>query len=491
MKTAIWYMALWICTIAPGILAMPGTSAKFITLDEAIDIARNHTARGGMVDGNLEVAEQNYHANKINFYLPEISIKGSVPNYKKDESYRFFGGADQKQLYKTRNINYNSFIELNQSLLTGGDITITANLLSSDERYPNTREGVEPGININEESREGFFTISYIQPLLKPSDSKYDLNNTKNDFEIARLTEIQEETALKKEVIETYLGLLQASVKREMQTDKFRSARLKADIDSVKLIDGVISEEDLLVSRSKRLDAELDKFEIEMESVELKREMAILLDFDVEGELNQIEPEVTEHLDETDKQHLITSWEASVPILKAELEYARAKRAADYKSAGHGLTGDLKANYSTGQGTVETDGISEDIDTRGWEISLDFTYPLWDGGSSGAEIKSARLQAEQARLEFHREKQNSRAEIINIINQLDVSYRRLEIMRKQVDLARNRLEIARGRFDDGHISEITFLESKTLFLETRVKYLEELETYLLNKAELDGKYIAQ
>ncbi|MBN2226948.1 MAG: TolC family protein [candidate division Zixibacteria bacterium] len=489
MKTVPRYITLWSGIIATLILTAASVTAKTITLDDALDIARNHTARGEMVDGNLEVAEQNYNANRINFYLPEISIKGSAPSYAVDESYRFFGGADQKQLYKTRKVNYNSFIELNQSLITGGDIIMTANLMSNDERYPNTRTGVTPGTNINEETRQGYFTISYSQPLLKPSTSKHNLKNTRDDYEIARLARIEEEMMLKKEVIEAYMGLLQASVKQEMYTDKYRSAMLKADIDSVKLDDGVISEEDLLISRSDRLDAELNRFEMETEAIELKRKLAILLDFDVEGQFNPVEPEVVAHLEETEKQYCLSSWENSVPIHKAELEYDKARRDAEYKSAGHGLTGELNCNYSTGQGTVETDGIDEDIDTRGWEISLDFTYPLWDGGSSGAEIKSAKLQAEQARLEFQREKQNTRAAIINLINQLDVSYRRLEIMRKQVELAQNRLEIARGRMEDGHISEITFLESKTDYLDARVKYLEEMETYLLNRAELDGKYL--
>ncbi len=491
MKTAVRYIIVWIGAIAAIAMTPATATAKTITLDDALDIARNHTARGAMVDGNLEVAEQNYNANRINFYLPEIFIKGAAPAYTVDKSYGFFGGANQKLLYEKREVNYNSFIELNQSLITGGDIVMTANFMSTDTRYPNTRDDEAFGIEIKEETRQGNFTVSYSQPLLKPSTSKHDLKNTRDDFEIAKLTRIEEETALKKEVIEAYMGLLQASVKQELYTDKYHSAQLKADIDSVKLIDGVISEEDLLISRSDRLDAELNKFEMETEAIELKRELAILLDFDVEGQINPTEPEVIAHLEETEKQAFLSSWENSVPVHKAELEYSQAKRDADYKSAGHGLTGELNANYSTGQGTVETDGIDVDIDTRGWEISLDFTYPLWDGGSSGAEIKSAKLQAEQARLEFQREKQNTRAEIINLINQLDVSYRRLEIMRKQVDLAQNRLDIARGRMNDGHISEITFLESKTDYLDARVKYLEEMETYLLNRADLDGKYIIE
>jgi hypothetical protein len=41
-----------------------------LTLEDAVDIALNRTSRGEMIRGNLEVAELNYFARKINFYLP-------------------------------------------------------------------------------------------------------------------------------------------------------------------------------------------------------------------------------------------------------------------------------------------------------------------------------------------------------------------------------------------------------------------------------------
>jgi len=463
-------------------------NAKEISLDEAIDISLNRTARGNMVRGNFEVAEQNYFARKINFYVPEISVNGSIPAYSVDESYRFFGGATEKQLYKTRDLGFNSFIKLKQNLIIGGDVEITANLVASEDRYPNTRPDALTGAFINEITRRGFFAFRYTQPLLKPSTSKNELHSTRDAFEIAKMTKIEEETSLKKEVAETYMDMLQMSVKLELYQSRQESAKLKSEIDSLKHLDGVISEEEWLMSSSDRLDAELDNVEIETQAVEKKRDLALLLDYDVTGKLIPSEPEIKAHLAPSDKQRMMAEWEESVPVKKAEMEYVKAKREADYMASGHGLTGDLTANYSNGQGNVKVDGIRDDIDTKGWGVSLNFSYPIWDGGSSGAEIKAAHIQAEQAKLEYSREKQKTRAEIINLINQLDVSYRRLEIMKKQIGLAENRLRIAESRFQDGQISNIQFLESKIFLLETRDQYLEELKNYLLNSIDLEGKY---
>lgn len=463
--------------------------AELLTLDEAIDFAVNRTSRGGTIRGNLEVAEQNYFARKINFYVPEISINGSVPAYNVDESYRFFGGATEKRLYRTRDLGISSFIELNQSLIIGGDVTVTANLTSNDERYPNTRPDATLGSFIKESTEQGYFTFKYAQPILKPSDSKNNLYNTRDDYEIAKLTRIEDETALKKEITEAYIGVLQMSLKSELTADKYEAAQLTTGIDSMKLADSVISEEDWLLSASNRLDAELETFEIDNQFDEQRRDLAILLDREPTEELQLTEPAVSENIDEYARKRMLDSWENSVPVIKADMEYSKVERQANYAASGHGLNGDLTAQYSTGQGRVITDGVKDNIDTKGWGISLNFSFPLWDGGASGAAVKSARLSAEQSKLESDRARKRTKAEIINLVNQLDVGFRRLAIVSQQIELAQNKLNIAESRYNDGQISKVDYLESKVSYLETRDRYLEEMKSYLLNKIELEGKFV--
>jgi len=462
-----------------------------LTLDDALDIALNRTPRGGIIKGNMEVAEQQYNAKKINFYLPAISINGSLPAYAEDESYRFFGGATEKSLYKTRDLGFQSFIKLEQSLLTGGDLEITANLTKNDERYPLT--SVQGGV-IDEKNQQGYFNFNYKQPLLKPSQSKYDLNNLKDDREIARYTKIEAEGTLKTEVAEAFMGILKSRLNLEITTNKTEKARLQVEKDSAKFSDGVLSEEDFLESRSVLLDAELEKFEAEMSASEKNRELAQLLDIDPSKTIDPLEPVISEHYEENQCQALINNWENSVSIKSAEHQYYKSKREADYSAGSHGLTGDLTANYSFGRGTIKREVDSEqlpddDINTNSWGVSLNFTFPIWDGGSSGASIKAARFQADQARLEYESKEKSAKAEIINLVNSLNVSYRRLGIIEKQIELADNRLNIADSRFKDGQISSLEFLENKIFYLETKDKYLEELKNYFTNRLKLESKFV--
>lgn len=473
-------------------------TAVDLTLDQAIEMALNKTARGDIIDGKLEVAEQNYHAKRINFYLPEISINGSLPSYAVDESFRFFGGSTQKQLYKTRELNFRSFVELNQSLITGGELTITANLTKNDDRYPDTRRldmignPISLGSFINENSKQGFFNFNLTQPLFRPSTARNELNNKRDDMDIAHIDRILEHAALKKEVTQSYISLIQAEVKSNMFDDKLESARLQAQIDTAKFKDSILSQEELLQSTSALLDAELESFEFETTQSDQKREMTLLLDLDASETFELSEPNVTGHLTEAERQQMLTNWENSIDLIKARKEFEKAERNASFAAAGHGIQGDLNASYSLGRGDITTDysdfSENDNIKTTGWTVALNVRVPVWDGGAGGAAVKAAWFEADQAKLEYQRAEKKAQAEIVNLLNALDVSYRRLDIIQRQIGLADYRLNIAEERYNNGEISKLTYLESRIFYLETKDKYLEELKLYLVNNIDLESKF---
>jgi len=488
--------------LTPWLVLMFATvlSARDLTLDQALDIALNRTVRGEMIEGQLEVAEQLYSARRINMYLPEISINGSVPSFRRSQAYQPYRNPLDRQPFKTRNLDFNSFIELKQTLFTGGTLIATADLVSEDKRYPDTRYEPLSGNFVDQNSKQGSFSFSLEQPLFRPSSVKNELNNRKDDLEIAKVTRLEDVAGLKKEVVEAYLGVMQQTLKAEVASKKLERARLQEGIDSAKLADGVLSEEDFLLSGAGRLDAELERHSAETGLGEKKRDLSTLLDLDVTEPLNLSPPGVTSHLDEAAKARMVSGWEEAAPIQKAEREYSKAKREADYAATGHGLTGDLAASYALGKQRIETDRlvdesgfggtINEDISTNAWTVALQFKLPLWDGGAGSAAVRAARYSAEQARYEFTRAQRSARANIVNLINQIDVSYERLGIIRKQVELAENRLDIARERFTDGRISQLTLLDSEVFLLETRDRYLDELKKYLLNRIDLESQYLS-
>jgi outer membrane protein TolC len=485
--------------LAAGVFCPGGVSARDLTYEQALEIALKRSSRSELIQGNLDVAERKYFAQRVNFYLPEISLRGSLPAYQRQETYDYLPGEGQQKVTGQRTTtDLTSYIDLNQSLITGGQLTVRAYLRSNNWRYPQLqREQITPDsstvglVYVEEDRRLGSFDFTFEQPLLQPSQPKNELNNARDDLEIAKLTRKVEQANLKKEVAEAYLGALQLSFDYNLAQEKYRSAKITADVDSMKFEDGIVSEEAWLISASARLDAELTLFDARSQLNQQMQDLRILLDLAEEDTLILSRPEAPDMPNEAEQQRLLAASDLSIPIQQAQREYDKAKRAADFQRSSSGLQGTFSASYNKESGSVETTfQPQEDLNLDTWGVSLEFTYPLWDGGATGASIKAAELEAERKRIELERAQKAAKAEIRNLINGIDVSYRKLDVLKKQIELANNRLEIAQFRLEDGQISEVEFLEAEVAHLEAQRKYVEELKNYLIDMYDLDAKFIS-
>lgn len=496
-RFSTFVLLVMITAVSLGYLA-DFASAREVTLAEAFDIALQRTGRGRIIEGSLEVASQQYFAERINFYVPEISINGSLPAYNVNETYDFFPGTDIKGFGRSTRFNLDADITLKQNLITGGDLTLAANLVRNAWDYPLRRSRVIEGDTvyltrtIDENRRLGIFRFSLEQPLLQPSTPRFDLHNARDDLELARLSRIEDIEALKSDVLQAYFGVLVAQVDVQIGDDALESARLAADIDSLKLIDAVIDEGAWLESLSARLDAELDQLERENTLSDQRRALMVLLAWDVDESLELVPPQSVQSLSDDEQRAYITNWAESSPIRRAQFEFDKAERAADYAAGSHGLNGSLSASYGLERGTVEDDITgavqAEDLQTDSWGVSLNFSYPLWDGGASSAEVKAARLSQEQARLELEKVRKSAQADIMAQVDQANLAYRKIDVLRQQIEIAGQKLDIAQGRYEDGQISKLTLLEDRIAFLEARKKHLEQVRDYLKIRVELEGNY---
>jgi outer membrane protein TolC len=267
------------------------------------------------------------------------------------------------------------------------------------------------------------------------------------------------------------------------------SARIKAGIDSTKWQDAVLSQEDWLVSKLARLDAELAHRASEAQVLEKQRELAMLLDADPAEPIPVSDPPIVGHPSEERLRGWVDGWDRALTIRRAQATFAKARREARLAAVGKGLTGDIEATYSSGHSRVKLeDEPVEPIDTRGWGIALNVSYPLWDGGAVKAAARAAQLSVERAELELSRAKQDARAEILRLTNEVSVGYRRLDVQRSQVEIAAEAVAFAKSRMDDGRLSRTGWLDTRAQLLETRSKYLTELKTYLLNRIVLEGQF---
>jgi outer membrane protein TolC len=494
-KATLIYSAIWALLLTIHSVG----NTRELTLSDAIDHAVNHTSRGATIKGDVEVAERNYFAKRINFYVPEVSLNASAPAYSSNQSYDFYYGFDNKILSKKTDFDLSSNIQLKQSLITGGTLTARANLLRNVERYPRAFVPVGDTLSrifiADDLTRQGFFDFAIEQPLLKPSEPKHELGTKRDEYHIAELAAKEQTAALKKEVIDAYFGVLLAALNRETTEDKSIAAKDQSRIDSLKMVDGVVPQETSLESSAKRLDAELEFTDAENKTGQTRRDLATLLELPDANDISLHIPDAPPNLTTEQRTAILTNWEQAVPVLKAQAEYEKARRSAKYAASGHGISGNLAASYAIGRGRVSQRVVAEgalppdeDINTSNWQIGLNLSIPIWDGGASAAEVKAAELSSEKSRIELERAKKTAQTDLTNLLSRLDVSFKKLDVLRQKIDITKAKLDIAEFRFKDGQVSVVQYHTSRVDYHTARQSYLEELQKYLLDRADLESKY---
>ena len=484
-KDSGWIPALLIVAV---LLASATSYATDITLEEALEKVVSRSSRSAAVRGDLQVAEQQYFAEKINFWVPEVSLNGQLPAYSEDKSLQFFSGANQRFLDKKTDFTMSSNLQLKQSLFTGGELFARANLRRNKANYPRYDGADKLGV-LEEINRQRFLDFTFEQPLLQPSVTRNDLSNRRDDMEIAKISYREQMVALKKEVVETYFSVLKLGVQKELQTAKWESTGEKARIDSLKYGDGILAEDEWLKSSSAYLDAELSRYDIDNQSATKRRDLAMLLDTDPLDMVTVSIPAVPPHLSDQQKMTMRGGWEQSAAIAKAHYSYEKQKRAAEFSSKGHGLSGKLSANYAMGRDELERDRVTMPNPTTSWGVTLSFSFPIWDGGAGSAASRAAELSAEKSRLEVVKAERSAKADLENLLNGIDVAYRKIEVLNKQIDLSRHRFDIADLRFNNGEISKIALLEAKSALLDSQTRYLDELKNYFVLRLTLEGSLL--
>jgi outer membrane protein TolC len=170
----------------------------------------------------------------------------------------------------------------------------------------------------------------------------------------------------------------------------------------------------------------------------------------------------------------------------SRIKMEMAERSLNTTRSGMGINGSLKTSYAVGRGTVNP-GLSEDqkIDTRDWQVTVDLSYPIWDGGASSAGLRSQELSFESARLEYQASQRSAKNKLAILLKRLEINQSKLALLDQELELAGRKLNDAQSRYEKGIISDKTLLENRLANLKTQKDRLTALKNYYLDLAELE------
>lgn len=473
--------------------------AETVTLQTTLDRLLGETTRGRIIAGQRRVVEDKYAAERIGYYLPEISFNTTLPSYQQSEDYDVYPGSFDPILFKRSDVTASGNVRLRQKIITGGDLTFESRINIRNNEYPSpvpmfrVDDGDTTRYTIYQTAldkrRLTNLYLQFSQPLFRTSVSRAAYHQAQDNLEKANVEFRQERADLKKEGITAYFDLLIADIDKRIAENQRDLAAYNAKWDSVKFVDGVITEEDWIESKSERLEKLLAVYDAEASLEEKTNNFTHLLDLPSDADLNPTIPPIPQAPDAARAELYLGGVENSAEVELARINMEMAEEMLAQKRSSYGINGTLNASYSIGRGTVTQSKPEqereEQIDTKDWRVSLDFSYPIWDGGASGADVHSQELAYESARLEYLAAQRSAENTMEIRLQRIEINNAKLSLLTQEVDLAETKLRDAESRFEEGIISQATLLENRVYYLEAGKSRLTTLRDYYLDLTELE------
>jgi outer membrane protein TolC len=487
--------------LIPSLLAV-SASAQTTTLDASLERLLTETTRGRIIAGEHEVARDKFNAERIGYYIPEISFNTTLPSYTRTQDYGNYFGFTEPIFFERSAISSTGNLQLKQKIITGGDLTFQAGFNIRDDEYPMSvlREVPVPDIPdsvvyvrdiavATDRRRLQNFTLQFSQPILMSSESRSAYLDARDNLSRADILWRDNRANLRKEGITAYFDLLTADLDRQVAENQSQLAGFNAKWDSVKYEDSVITEEAWIECRSERLEKRLALFDAEATFEERKNEYNHLLDLPSGQETDLQVPSAPQRPDDAEVQQLLSSADKTAETELARIKMDGAERDLGRARSGMGINGTLNARYSIGRGNVKQSQpqreFDDKINTKDWRVSIDFSYPIWDGGASGANIHSQELAYESARLEYLSAERSARNKMEILLKRIEINHAKMSLLDQELDLAEKKLLDAEERYEIGMISEGTLLENRVYYLEAQKSRLATLKNYHLDLTELE------
>lgn len=475
-----------------SLLSVP-VAGQTMTLDSTLHRLLEETTRGRIIQGQHQVAKDKFDAEKIGYYLPAISFNTTLPSYTYTEDYNNYPGFTDPILFKRNNVGAAGNLRMKQKVLTGGDVTFETRLNIRNDEYPsgvygsdNRFIGFQTAID---KRRLANLYFQFNQPLFQTSQTRSAYLQARDNLDKAEIEYWRAQADLKKEGITTYFDLLIAQIERSIAENQSQLAAYNAKWDSVKYTDSVITEEDWIESKSSRLEKLLAAYDAEASLSEKTNNFIHLLDLPVGTDVDLKIPPVPPTPSEARTRHLLADVNNSSDVELARINMEISERSLNQTRSSLGVNGTLNASYSIGQGKVTQSKpeqeVEENIDTKDWEVSLNLSYPIWDGGASKANLHSQELSYESSRLEYLAAQRRARNNLEILLRRIQINHDKLSLLRQEVDLADTKLKEAQERFDEGMISQATLLENKNYYEEARKSLIATMKDHYLDLTELE------
>jgi len=444
---------------------------QILTLDKAMEIARQHSPdiQSSLLD--LERSQQSLNAQKAAL-KSQFALSLTPVEYSRNRTFD----------------DFSSTWYTNESFGTSGTFTVSQPILLTDGTLSLVnRFGWQKNNNDYSSAEDRSFTnnlyLSLSQPLFTYNRLKLQLKELELDLENSNLSYAMQKLDLEKQVTQFFYNVYMAQMSLSIKKDELSNTEKTYDITKNKVDAGLAAKEELYQAELNYATAKSDVQNQRVTLENYKDQFKQYIGMDINEEISvmadvNVQP-VTVDLDKAIDYGLKSRMEIrqrEINITTSQFDLIETKSLNEFE-------GDMSLSIGV-IGENKDFGNIYDNPTTNPSVSVSFNVPLFDWGEKKSRIKAQQAVISQQELSLDQEK-------IQIVVDIRQVYRSLQNLLTQIDIAKQNeknaqltYEINLERYSNGDLTSMDLNLYQTQLSEKKMNYAQALIDYKIELLNL-------
>lgn len=440
------------------------THKRFISLDEAIALARVQSVDAAVALNELKTAYWEYRTFRADL-LPEVNLTGTLPNYMK--SYSSYQNADGSYSFVRNNtLGLSGELSIDQNIwFTGGKISLTSSLDYLKQL----------GTGGNKQFMSVPISLELTQPIFGVNSLKWNRRIEPVRYAEAKAAFITATEEVTMKTITYFFNLLLAEETLNTARQNKKNADKLYEVAKAKREMGQISENDLLQLKLNVLQGQADVTEamsnLNAQMFRLRSFLGVSEQEILSPVLPASVPDIRMEYDEViDKALERNSFAQNIRRRQLEADYAVATARGNLRSI------DLFASVGyTGRSQELSSSYHNLLDNQVVQVGV--KIPLLDWGKRRGKVRVAKSNREVVFSKIRQEQMDFNQDIFLLVANFNNQSQQLSIAREADVIAEKRYHTSVETFMIGKISTLDLNDAQKSKDAARQKHISELYLY--------------
>lgn len=435
--------------------------AKKMALENNPDLVRSKM--------DIEIAMSSFAESKARLY-PSFKLDLTTPNFNESifEEYDYEPATQVSswQWVNTSDLRYTGSLNLEQSLPTGGNFSISSILYKRDYYFGGQAEN-----STTEYSNAIRFSVQ--QPIFKPNQIKIDNKRSQLDFESAKLDRQIRLREIDYIISSVYYSLVRADRRLHLGEEDLERWKASVATADAKFKAGLIPEVEVLNLKVELARREGNLAATKGDYLNTADELKLILGLELEDSL-AISADVKElEIDHGDIQKAVT---VRQELRKAQIDLENSKITYKQTKSNEGINASFSAYYDFDSKQQYFEDLTGDYETdRG--LSLTISVPIYDWGEAREKVKARRIALNKSRYNLDQANKEYMSELLKIERSLEAAKSRLVSANLAEKLAQKTYEITLSRFYSGAVKSTDLIDAQVSLNQARNELLDSIIDY--------------